>query len=148
MSISTKQPSPQELLAGIKAVAAYIGPQCALNARIAMLGEAAAAVATDPNQILASDMTLRDHFAERSLQSLITGRVWGHVDKSVLLETWAKSAYGLADAMLAARNHADSREQLIAALAEMLDQHENGIVGINKPCAERARAALAAAGAA
>ena len=95
-----------------------------------------------------SDMLLRDYFAARALSSLITGRTWGHVDKSALFETWAKSAYGLADAMLAERNSANPLEELIAALAEMLDQHENGIVGINKPCADRARAALAAAGAA
>ena len=103
--------------------------------------------AAAPTEIAASAITLRDYFAARALQSLITGRTWGHVNKGELFVTWSASSYGLADAMLAARNETDPREQLIAALAEMLDQHENGIVGISKPCADRARAALAAAGA-
>lgn len=42
----------------------------------------------------------------------------------------------------------NAHAQLVGALTEMLDQHQNGIAGISQPCAARARAALAAAGAA
>lgn len=36
--------------------------------------------------------------------------------------------------------------QLVASLEELIDQHANGIAGISRPCIDRARAALAAAG--
>ena len=51
-------------------------------------------------------MTLRDYFAAKSLQSLVSGRSWGHINAASdeeLMDTWARSAYGLADAMLKAR---------------------------------------------
>jgi len=49
-------------------------------------------------------MTLRDYFASKALQSLISGRSWDHIgDHSALMKVWAESAYGVADAMMAAR---------------------------------------------
>jgi hypothetical protein len=102
MSISTNQPSPQELLAGIKAVADYIGPRCALNVRIAMLGEAAAAVATDPKQILAADMTLRDYFAGQAMARIVAADKDGCMGPDIT----AQASYRLADRMLAARGAA------------------------------------------
>lgn len=50
-----------------------------------------------------SGMSLRDYFAAAAL-TLLGGRAWDHVGKDDdLIRTWAKSAYALADAMIAAR---------------------------------------------
>ena len=116
------------------------------DSKAALLNEGPFAYPFESGGLFCSGMTLRDYFAARALQALITGRTWGHINKGELFETWASSSYGLADAMLAARNASDPREQLVAALTEMLDQHENGIVGVSQACADRARAALVAAG--
>jgi len=50
-------------------------------------------------------MSLRDYFAAHALAALVGGRSWDHEKKdgSDLMSLWAKSAYGLADAMLKAR---------------------------------------------
>ncbi|SAL01589.1 hypothetical protein AWB80_08160 [Caballeronia pedi] len=48
-------------------------------------------------------MSLRDFIAVKTLQSLITGRTWGDSGAD-LIDTWAKSAYACADAMLRARD--------------------------------------------
>lgn len=48
-------------------------------------------------------MTLRDWFAGQAL-GLIAGRSWDHIDHTVLLQTWAQTAYGIADAMIAERS--------------------------------------------
>jgi hypothetical protein len=48
-------------------------------------------------------MSLRDWFAGQAL-GLIAGRSWDHIDHTVLLQTWAQTAYGIADAMLAERS--------------------------------------------
>lgn len=49
-------------------------------------------------------MTLRDYFAAKAMQGLM-GRDWSHhkgTDQD-LIDTWAWSAYAMADAMLEAR---------------------------------------------
>ena len=48
-------------------------------------------------------MSLRDYFAAKAVQGLM-GRVWGDSPAEELFKTWAISAYGMADAMLEARN--------------------------------------------
>lgn len=59
--------------------------------------------AAEPEQ--SGGMTLRDYFAARAMQGLM-GRVWGEDGKPPenILEIWAKSAYKMADAMLAERS--------------------------------------------
>lgn len=48
-------------------------------------------------------MSLRDYFAAKALQGLMS-RAWGDTnDADKLFKIWAASAYGLADAMLKAR---------------------------------------------
>ena len=49
-------------------------------------------------------MTLRDYFAAKALQGLM-GRDWSDfkVSDQELIAIWAQSAYGVADAMLKAR---------------------------------------------
>ena len=52
-----------------------------------------------------SGMTLRDYFAAKVMPGLM-GRNWSHhtgTDEE-LIALWARSAYGVADAMLKARN--------------------------------------------
>ena len=49
-------------------------------------------------------MTLRDYFAAKAIQGLM-GRDWSDfkISDDELIALWARSAYGVADAMLAAR---------------------------------------------
>ena len=51
-----------------------------------------------------SGMTLRDYFAAKAIQGLM-GRDWSDfkISDDELIALWARSAYGVADAMLAAR---------------------------------------------
>ena len=49
-------------------------------------------------------MTLRDYFAVKALQSLITGRNWEGVNGEQLIDVWANGAYSCADAMIRARD--------------------------------------------
>jgi len=49
-----------------------------------------------------SGMTLRDYFAAKALQGLMS-RVWGDMPAEELFNIWATSSYALADAMLKAR---------------------------------------------
>lgn len=57
-----------------------------------------------PLDLSSQGMMLRDYFAAKALQSLISGRSWDHIDDhNALMKIWAESAYGVADAMMAAR---------------------------------------------
>jgi len=49
-----------------------------------------------------SGMTLRDYFAARAMQGLMS-RVWGDMPAEELFNIWATSSYALADEMLKAR---------------------------------------------
>ena len=51
-----------------------------------------------------SGMTLRDYFAAKAIQGLM-GRDWSDfkISDDELIALWARSAYGVADAMLKAR---------------------------------------------
>ena len=51
-----------------------------------------------------SGITLRDYFAAKAIQGLM-GRDWSDfkISDDELIALWARSAYGVADAMLAAR---------------------------------------------
>lgn len=112
MSVSTNQPSPQELLAGIEAVAAYVGPDCAGHARSEMRDAAAHAEARETSSA-ADASVLRDHFAtaaltaivgaERTMESLSRAK---KADRLVLAGTIARAVYEIADAMLVARGAA------------------------------------------
>ena len=102
MSSSTTQPSLQELLAGIEAVAAYIGPSCDHFVRKEMQAAAALVAAQDPKRILASDMTLRDHFAAQAMARIVAADKDGCMGPDIT----AQASYRLADCMLAARGAA------------------------------------------
>jgi len=47
-------------------------------------------------------ITMRDYFAAKAMQGLMV-RSWGDVQADELFKIWSTSAYGLADAMLKAR---------------------------------------------
>ena len=51
---------------------------------------------------LVMGMTLRDYFAAKAMQGLMS-RVWEINDANELFLVWANSAYAVADAMLKAR---------------------------------------------
>ena len=106
MSISTTPPSPYELYAGILAVADYIGPTCKFNVRAVMLDWAARTAQPEP---LASQLTLRDHFAIAALPAVLDGFFSGRMKAKTELATevtMAEQAYHFADAMLATRGAA------------------------------------------
>jgi hypothetical protein len=106
MTISTTQPGPYELYAGILAVADYIGPSCKVRARSAMLDWAARAAQPEP---LASELTLRDRFAIAALPAVVESCFSGKIKARTELTTeatMAEQAYHFADAMLAARGAA------------------------------------------
>jgi hypothetical protein len=55
---------------------------------------------------VAAGMSLRDYFAAKAMQALITGRSWAHLEghgPGYIMESWATGAYQLADEMLKAR---------------------------------------------
>jgi hypothetical protein len=106
MTISTTQPSPYELYAGILAVADYIGPSCKFQARSAMLDWAAR---TSQPETLAPELTLRDQFAIAALPAVVQGSFEGKIvakEGSTTEAVMAEQAYHFADAMLAARGAA------------------------------------------
>ena len=112
MTVSTNEPSPQALLAGIEAVAAYVGPVCASHARSEMRDAAAHAEARAASPTIDATV-LRDHFAtaalsaivgaERTMESLSRAK---KADRLVLAGTIARAVYEIADAMLVARGAA------------------------------------------
>lgn len=153
MSTPNINPSPEALLAGIEAVAKAIGRNCQMDMMMAM-ARAEARTSPEAGDEAGLEPSLRDQFAAAALPAVIaaalTGKgATGKNGEPLTEESMAEQAFHFADAMLLARDSAyNLRHLLVSALAEMLDQHENGIAGINRPCADRARAALAAAGAA
>jgi hypothetical protein len=56
---------------------------------------------------IAGGMSLRDYFAAKALPGLM-GRDWSHMkgQDQAIIEAWARGAYAVADAMLAAREEA------------------------------------------
>lgn len=93
-------------------------------------------------------MRLRDYFAAQALQALVIGRTWGHLKGGAddMFATWANSSYGVADAMLAARNRSSVHAQLVIALKDcvsVMERELNGLAVI-QPELKQARAALAA----
>jgi len=60
---------------------------------------------TEGPETVNGGMTLRDYFAAKAMQGLM-GRAWDDkkMNDEELINTWAVSAYGVADAMLKARS--------------------------------------------
>jgi hypothetical protein len=66
--------------------------------------------ATDYDTWGHSGMTLRDYFAGQAIGDLISGRDWsGLPDTQEKVALWARAAYHVADAMLAARSAGEGK---------------------------------------
>jgi hypothetical protein len=60
-----------------------------------------------PTHHLSQGMTLRDYFAAKAMQGLMT-RAWDHIeDDKEVIKIWAKTSYLIADEMLEARKIED-----------------------------------------
>ena len=60
----------------------------------------------DGDRLASAEMTLRDYFAAKAMQALISGRSWEHLEgckPETYLAAWSSSAYAVADAMLQER---------------------------------------------
>jgi hypothetical protein len=107
MSESNINLSPDALLAGIETVAKAIGRTCQMDVVVAMARAEAKVAPAVPGEILASAMTLRDHFAAKAMAAIL-GNLNGNRGgiKGSIAPVLAKLAYQQADAMLAARGAA------------------------------------------
>ena len=61
----------------------------------------------DGERLASAELTLRDYFAAKAMQALISGRSWEHLEgckPETYLAAWSSSAYAVADAMLHERD--------------------------------------------